>query len=161
MRTSKAFSSTARRQLAFAGLNRVDFRVKAARNDTQQSRFTLDVLLNLVIGSLLMSLPDSLVIGIYEASSKRKQLMSEIDCAVRGENYLLASKLKKELEDVNNKDPFYCLNLELEKMILEQRYQVGSHLSMHAHVSMSLQPNDFVAWPLADGSHSPMFSLHS
>ena len=57
-------------------------------------------------------------------AAARRTLTSAIDSAAKREDYTTAAQLKRELEQINDQDPFYKLNLQLQTSITEQRFQV-------------------------------------
>ena len=69
-------------------------------------------------------------------AAARRTLTSAIDSAAKREDYTTAALLKRELEQINEQDPFYKLNLQLQTSITEQRFQVHG---LHACTEPELQ----------------------
>lgn len=57
-------------------------------------------------------------------AAARRTLSKAIDGAVLREDYKVAAELKRELEAINEQDPFYQLSLELQACITDQRFSV-------------------------------------
>ncbi|KAG1671397.1 hypothetical protein FOA52_011894 [Chlamydomonas sp. UWO 241] len=97
-------------------------------------------------------------------AAARRALNSAIEIAAKKEDYATAAQLKRELDRVNNEDPFFLLAKELEACIEQQRFQDAARLKQRiVELEESIgykQPVDIDALPTSSDTVTNEVRVH-
>ena len=79
-----------------------------------------------------------------ELAAARRVLTQSIEAAAQREDYSSAAQLKRELEELNKRDPAWQLNQQLQECVREERFQVRCRVDFEG-----------LAWGLAPQGATP------